>query len=149
VIAILTLAAVAACGLVTTLTVRRGLELARPEPAPAAESPLDDRNNFALDFQSPGRARLVSYDDFCACDENEELARAVIDKELPDASPQEREAWHAELKGHSPETIREILSLSRRHPSPIQPGLPFDLQLASADSTPPRLLTDEIPAIPS
>ena len=152
VIAILALTAVAACGIVTTLTVRRGMELGRPDAVRRGveiEAPpgfLDDRNNLPLDFQRPGRARLVSHEDSEICDDDEDLARAVIDEELADVDPEEREIWHAELKQHSPETIREILSL-RRHLSPLISGEAADVQPASADATPPRLLKDAFPPV--
>ena len=40
-------------------------------------------------------------------------AREVIDEELRDAGPEERDIWHDVLRRHSPETTREILSLRR------------------------------------
>ena len=154
VIAMLALTAVAACGIVTTLTVRRGMEVGRPDAVRRGveiEAPpgfLDDRNNLALDFQSPGRARLVSHEDFGTCDGDEDLVRAVIDDELADADPEEREIWRDELKQHSPETIREILSL-RRHLAPLNSsGAVSDVQHSSADVAPPRLLKEAVPAIP-
>jgi flagellar basal-body rod protein FlgG len=42
--------------------------------------------------------------------------RDLIDEELRDASPEEREIWRTELAMHSPEEIREILGLRRRLP---------------------------------
>jgi flagellar basal-body rod protein FlgG len=41
-------------------------------------------------------------------------ALAAIQEELRDAGPEEHEIWYAELKQHSPQQIREILSLHRR-----------------------------------
>src|SRR5262249_5873954 len=66
----------------------------------------------------------------------EERAIAVIDEELREASPEEREIWQAELKGRSPETIREILALRRS----LSGGAPMTdgIELTAADA--PALL---------
>lgn len=144
VIAALALAAVAACGVVTTLTVRQGIEFVQPADLTAR---LDDRGNPPLEFlPPPGRARLVNHDGFAAND-SEDAARAVIDAELPDADPEERDIWHAELKGHSPETVREILSLRRSLPKLSGTAELTDIQNASAEESPPRLLKDPFRAV--
>jgi len=79
---------------------------------------------------------------------DEERAMAVIDEELREASPEEREIWHAELKGHSPETIREILALRRSlvaaAPGPMADGI----ELTAAD-VPALLPVPETGAAPS
>src|SRR5882724_5001065 len=41
-------------------------------------------------------------------------ALAVIQNELRDSTPEEREIWYAELKQRTPDQIREILALHRR-----------------------------------
>lgn len=145
VIAILALAAVAACGVVTTLAMKPQFTLV---PAPDADDRLDDRDNLALDFQVPGRARLISHDDEGVPVGNEELARDVIDEELSDADPEEREIWHAELKQHPPETIREILQLSRHFSGKGKVAAAFDVKPASSEGLPPRLLNQEPRAVP-
>ena len=74
--------------------------------------------------------------------ETEFQAKAVIDDELPDASPEEREIWGNELKQHRPDTIREILAL-RRFALPRETAeLPTGVQLAAAERQPPRRLAE-------
>jgi flagellar basal-body rod protein FlgG len=64
-------------------------------------------------------------------------AQAVIDDELRDASPEEREIWRDELAEHSPEEVREILGLHRRLSPPRDLAVPGEVQLASADAPQP------------
>jgi flagellar basal-body rod protein FlgG len=89
--------------------------------------------------EPPGIARVAGFGETDDDDEAaEERAMALIDEELREASPEEREIWHAELKGHSPQTIREILSL-RRTLSPAAPRSITDgIELTAADA--PALL---------
>jgi flagellar basal-body rod protein FlgG len=87
--------------------------------------------------EPPGIARVAGFGENDDDDEaDEERAMAVIDEELREASPEEREIWHAELKGHSPETIREILALRRSlsAAAPMSDGI----ELTAADA--PALL---------
>jgi flagellar basal-body rod protein FlgG len=87
----------------------------------------------------PGIARVAGFGETGDDDEvDEERAMAVIDEELREASPEEREIWHSELKGHSPATIREILAL-RRSLTAATPGAMTDaIELTVADA--PALL---------
>jgi hypothetical protein len=69
-------------------------------------------------------------------------AKAVIDEEMRDASPEERAIWHEEIKRHSPEEIRDILALRRRFsPSSAFP-LPPEIQLSSAEGPGPLPFLD-------
>src|SRR5436190_21463736 len=52
--------------------------------------------------EAPGRQKVV-YSEFDLI-----TAKAIIDEELRDASPEEREIWSEELKQRSPREIREI-----------------------------------------
>jgi flagellar basal-body rod protein FlgG len=71
-------------------------------------------------------------------------ALAAIQEELRDASPEEHEIWYAELKQHSPQQIREILSLHRRiWPKP--PSLTSEgLAPANAEAQVPKRLEEQV-----
>jgi flagellar basal-body rod protein FlgG len=87
--------------------------------------------------EPPGIARVAGFGETGDDDEaDEERAMAVIDEALREASPEEREIWRAELKGHSPEAIREILALRRSlvAAAPMTDGI----ELTAADA--PALL---------
>jgi len=45
--------------------------------------------------------------------------RSIVREELPNAKPEEIDIWSQELKGLSPETVREILRLRRKMGHPI------------------------------
>ena len=67
---------------------------------------------FGHAVEAPGIARLAGIGD--ADDDEDAAARAaVIEEELCDASPEEWEIWKTELKGRSPEAVRDILSFRR------------------------------------
>jgi len=69
-------------------------------------------------------------------------ALAVIQNELRDATPEEREIWYAELKQRTPDQIREILSLHRRM-WPVPPALVSEkIELSSAEAPKPKRLLD-------
>lgn len=92
--------------------------------------------DFGFVDETPGRQKVASSDRHAA------VAKSLIDEELREASPEEREIWFEELKQRPPEEIRELLSL-RRHFSPQQ-GLSFDadVQFMSSESEPPRTLPE-------
>ncbi len=111
---------------------------------------LDDRNEnhsagrehlgFVTDFgfpgnsdEPPGIARVAHFGE---TEDDEDLAdarAAVIDAELRDASPEEREIWKTELQGRSPEAVREILSVRRNLSSAEPRSIPGSVELTAAD----------------
>jgi hypothetical protein len=91
----------------------------------------------------PGIARVARFGDTEDDDDLAEAREAVIDAELRDSTPEEREIWKTELNGRSPEAAREILSL-RRKMSAAPPSTAGSVELTAADAPPsePQRLPD-------
>jgi flagellar basal-body rod protein FlgG len=102
---------------------------------------VDFDRDFPLNQDPPGVASLI--------EPAHPRAKAVIDEEMPDASPEERAIWHDELKRHSPVEIREMLALRRRF-SPL-PEFPAegDIRLSSAETPGPLPFVEAAPASPA
>jgi hypothetical protein len=86
-------------------------------------------SDFPLNQEPPGVASVID-----PLEPVHPGAKAVIDAEMPDASPEERAVWHAELKRHSPDEIREMLALHRRFSPPPEVPTPLDIQLSSGEA---------------
>jgi hypothetical protein len=86
--------------------------------------------------EPPGRQKVVSSFRDAA------IAQSIIDEELRDASPEEREIWSQELKGRSPQEVREILSLRHQFSLPRNLNFDDDVQFTSSVSQPPRTLPE-------
>jgi flagellar basal-body rod protein FlgG len=136
---------VVACLAATVMVVQVCRHLAQRDPRdnpPAEWFGLGTTYGFAFPGDShepPGIARVAGFGETDDDDEAaEEHAMAVIDEELREESPEEREVWHAELKGHSPHTIREILSLRRTLSAAAPRSITEGIELTAADA--PALL---------
>jgi len=92
----------------------------------------DDFGNIE---ETPGRQHVASDDDLV-------VARRIVEDELRDVSPEEREIWVEELKHRSPQEIREILALRHRFAVPFGSLVEEGVQFTSSDSEPPRVLPE-------
>lgn len=151
----LTLVVVVACVVGVACLVKRQVYVAICDAFPVAiEEPgataveLDLNPHLSPPGELSGNAYIASEAESEEIDPDAGRARtlAAIEAGLPDATAEDREIWLTELKGESPEDIREILSLHRRL-SPPQMLSGGDrqqerdgLQLMSADAPPPQLL---------
>jgi hypothetical protein len=93
---------------------------------------LDPSNSADL----PRRERVAS------SDRDVNLARSIIDEDLRDASPEEREIWFEELKQRAPQDVREILALRHRFAPPRSSSFDEDVQFLSSEAEPPRKLPE-------
>jgi hypothetical protein len=88
--------------------------------------------------EPPGSARVANFGENEDDQDLAEARAAVIDAELRDASPEEREIWKTELQGRSPAAVREILSLRRNLSSAAPASIPGNVELTAADVPPPE-----------
>jgi hypothetical protein len=117
-------------------------------------SARDRRDHYSTDHQGPGTARAFGFSvdgeeppgiariaGFGETEDDDDVAEArtaVIDEELCDASPEEQEVWKAELKGRSPEAVREILSVRKTMIAAVPPPTAGGVELTAADAAPPE-----------
>jgi hypothetical protein len=86
--------------------------------------------------EPPGHQYVESDDDDPAA------ARRIVEDELRDVGPEEREIWIEELKHRSPHEIREILALRHRFAVPFGSLAEEGVQFTSSDREPPRVLPE-------
>jgi hypothetical protein len=102
--------------------------------------------------ETPGIARVAHFGD-ADDDQDAEACSAVVEEELCGASPEEWEIWKTELKGRSPEAVREILSFrrTRREAAPEFIRRRGECELTAADvpsAEPQRLAEASAPSAP-
>jgi flagellar basal-body rod protein FlgG len=105
---------------------------------------VDFDRDFPLNQDPPGVASVID-----PLESTHPRAKAVIDEEMPDASPEERAIWHAELKRHSPDEIREMLALRHRLSTPFELPAARDIRLSSAETPGPLPFVEAAPALPA
>ncbi len=134
-----------ACLLGTILSVKLYRQLAWRE---SQESHAADWDNLGAGFDGefpgnpdalPGIARVADDDKEAATPAE---ALAVIEEELGEATADEHAIWQAELKGHSVETIREILALRRRLLGSAPRLATENVELTAADAPAPLPLPE-------
>ncbi|MBS0262703.1 MAG: flagellar hook-basal body complex protein [Planctomycetes bacterium] len=97
------------------------------------------------ELRTPGAHDLHAFadeSDSVRSDREAAILNSLIEQEFGDLSPEEREIWSEGLRGRSPQDVREILAMRRQfEPRGIQ--IVDDYQFLSADSEPPRALTED------
>jgi flagellar basal body rod protein FlgG len=124
-------------------TAREPFELGAPSPDPGSAgaspslTPIIALANFTADAAPPQK---LTEDDSPKKPESSAV-RAVIDRELHDATPEERQIWYDELKALPPGIVEDLLKVKRQF-GLAQPRTPAGLKLgisSTTDGSPPRL----------
>lgn len=98
-----------------------------PEPSPASPNSVDEPQAL----KTPGPLAADAAESRAAL-ENDDAVRGVIDRELPAATPEERQIWFEELRRLPPAAVADMLRIRRQFYS-IRP---FDLDAAPAEPAP-------------
>jgi flagellar basal-body rod protein FlgG len=146
-----TLMAALAMGLMAVATLIVEHHILFPHPVADNDCATDWERlgvNFDRDFpenqEPPGIASLID-----PLDAAHPRAKATIDAEMPDASPEERAIWHDELKRHSPDEIREMLALRHRLSMPFELPAARDIRLSSGEAPGPLPFVEAAPVPPA